>query len=130
VDNERERSADAMPAVQRPSTPAARVTKVRYFAVDGSTFLDGDYLVKGVPGRILWSLLQQHEQDGRIDFTNRELRLDQTLGMPGFNDNLESRLLLLSRRLDERAAPILLIKTGRGRFRIELTATFELDDAT
>ncbi len=44
-----------------PTTPSLAVTHVRFFAVDGSTFLDGDYLIKGVAGRILWSLLGQHE---------------------------------------------------------------------
>lgn len=99
---------------------------LRFFPVDGSCFLDNDYLVKGVAGRILWSLLRQHEADGRIDFTNRELRLDRSLEMPGFKDNLESRLILLKRRLDERAAPVRIERTGRGRFRLHTETTFRL----
>ena len=38
---------------------------VRFFAVDGSVFLDGDYLIRGVAGRILWSLVQRHQRPAR-----------------------------------------------------------------
>ena len=65
-------------------------THVRFFAVDGSTFLGGDYLIKGVAGRILWSLLGQHEREGRTEFTNKEVRLDPSLELPEFRDNLEA----------------------------------------
>lgn len=127
--------ADTNPAVRDPApsppstgpTPSKDPIQVRHYTADGSTFLDGDYLIKGVAGRILASLLDQHRTDGRVDFTNRELRLDPTLGLPGFKDNLESRLILLSRRLDERAAPIHLNKTGRGQLHLTLDAPIELD---
>jgi predicted pyridoxine 5'-phosphate oxidase superfamily flavin-nucleotide-binding protein len=104
-------------------------THVRFFAVDGSTFLDGDYLIKGVSGRILWSLLGHYDHEGRVEFTNREIRLDPSLELSEFRDNFESRLILLKRRLDERGASIHIEKTGRGRFRLVVERPLHLEQA-
>lgn len=121
-----EARAAAAPAAVA-ATPPGDATHVRFFPVDGSTFLDGDYLIKGVAGRILWSLLRQHVAEGRVDFTNREVRLDASLDLPDFRDNFESRLILLKRRLDERAAPIRIEKTGRGRFHLAVATALRLE---
>ncbi len=131
IDRSREKEApDAQARGAAPPVPVAgKATVVRYFAVDGSTFLDGDYLIRGVAGRILWSLLEQYDADGRVDFTNKEIRLDSRLELPGFRDNLDTRLILLKRRLDEREAPIRLDKTGRGRFRLVVEGDVRLDEA-
>jgi adenylate cyclase len=134
VEIERSRArADTSSSRERPAvrneTGVSHATRVRYFGVDGSTFLDGDYLIKGVAGRILWSLLQAHEADGRTEFTTREVRLDPALELPEFRDNFESRLILLKRRLDERDAPIRIEKTGRGRFRLVVATPLRLEPA-
>ncbi len=104
-------------------------THVRFFAVDGSTFLDGDYVIKGVAGRLLWSLLRQYDTEGRTEFTNREMRLDPALDLPPFRDNFESRLILLKRRLDERNATVRIEKTSRGCFRLVVEGPLALEQA-
>jgi adenylate cyclase len=124
----RERSEEPAPARGGAESRAGgSTTHVRFFAVDGSTFLGGDYLIKGVAGRILWSLLGHYDRDQRTEFTNKEIRLDATLELPEFRDNLDSRLLL-KRRLDEQRAPIRIEKTGRGCFRLVVETNLRLDE--
>ncbi|MDD3763668.1 MAG: GAF domain-containing protein [Nevskiales bacterium] len=106
--------------------PSAPVT-VRCFTHDHSVFIDNDYLIKGVAGAVLWKLLSVYQQDQRVDFSNRELRRDGSLRLPDIVDNLEARLILLKRRLDERCPFIRIEKTGRGRFRLVVTRRLVLD---
>ena len=101
---------------------------VRHFRADHSVFLDNDYLIKGVAGAIVWKLLREHIEAGRAEFTNRELRLDGTLGLPDITDNLDARLILLQRRLSERCPFLAIEKTGRGRFRLDVRRPLQLSE--
>jgi hypothetical protein len=122
--------ADSSPTPAAPPAASLGETmRVRRFAANQSIFLDDAYLIKGVAGAILWKLLGEHVRHGRTDFTNRELRLDPTLGLPDITDNLEARLLLLQRRLQEHGPHLLIEKTGRGRFRLAVARTLQLIEA-
>jgi adenylate cyclase len=101
---------------------------VTYYQADDSVFVDETYVIKGVPGRILWRLLCEHTAHGRETFTNRELRLDERLGLPVGNDNLEARLLVLRKRLAAAEIGIRLDRVGRGRLQFELDGPVLLNE--
>lgn len=102
---------------------------IRHYASDDSVFIGDAYVIKGVAGAILWLLLQEHVKNGRTEFSNKELRLSPQIRLPEFSENLEARLILLRRRLNERAMPVTLEKAGRGRFRLCLTRPLQLIEA-
>ena len=113
-DDEVERETEPEP----PSTSALGTLQVRYYEADDSVFVDGEYLIRGLPGKILWLLLSLRQDEGRTTFLNRELRLHPFLKMPAINDNLATRLLMLQRRLDDKQLPIQLHREERGRLRL------------
>jgi predicted pyridoxine 5'-phosphate oxidase superfamily flavin-nucleotide-binding protein len=106
--------------------PGAEALEITYYQADDSVFAGGEYVIKGVPGRILWKLLREHAGDGRTTFTNRELRLDEGLGLPAGNDNLESRLVVLRRRLEAGSWGIKLERVARGRLHLHVSAAVAL----
>ncbi|WP_212751860.1 GAF domain-containing protein [Roseovarius arcticus] len=114
--------------IQPMAKAIARPVHVRHYGVDNSVFIDNDYLIKGVAGAIFWKLVGEHALTGRSEFSNRELRLDPALRLPEFSENLEARLVLLQRRLVERACPIRLEKAGRGRLRLCVPGALILED--
>jgi predicted pyridoxine 5'-phosphate oxidase superfamily flavin-nucleotide-binding protein len=113
--------ADAeVPRTNVPASPRGAPLRVRRYVENDSIFVGEDYLIKGVAGGILWRLLQSHVEEGRNDHTNRELRLDPAIRLPDLSENLEARLILLQRRLEERCPALRIEKTGRGRFRFHV----------
>ncbi len=106
--------------------PAASI--IKHYPADDSILIDDEYLIKGTAGRIFWKLLVEHRRTGRQEFSNKEIRLDAGLQLPDFKDNLETRLILLRRRLQDRCSFISLTPAGRGRFRLELRRELNLEE--
>lgn len=122
AEQERERPEPRAAAPVRPAAPVSPAARfaLRFYPRDGSLFLDDDYLIRGVPGRLLKHLVEEYLKSGKQDFLNREIRREGSLMLPDFKDNLETRLILLRRRLSEKGGPIRLSSTERGRLRLEI----------
>ena len=120
---------DAPAANHRPATPRGAPLAIRHYPADNSVFIGDDYLIKGVAGAIFRKLVRDYIEQGRTDFTNRELRLDSSIRLPDITDNLEARLILLVRRLQERGSEVRIEKTGRGRFRLAAERPLTLVEA-
>jgi adenylate cyclase len=120
-------------APDRTSTPmvsgaeTGREIRIRHYGADNTVFIGHDYLIKGVAGAILWKIAREHASSGRVEFTNRELRLDPALRLPEYAENLEARLVLLQRRLCERNTGMAIDKCGRGRFRLVVDGRLALE---
>lgn len=129
-DERDERGEEPVPVSEprRPSQVGAPPLRLRFFKSDDCVFASDEYLVRNLPGRILWKILCEHSKSGRTEFTNRELRLDAALGLPAIRDNLESRLVLLRKRLEQKCPQIALVSTARGRFRLDITAPLVLGE--
>ncbi len=119
---------DAERPVVRAAAPAPRGApiRVRRYAENDSIFVGDEYMIKGVAGAILWKLLRDFVNEGRTEYSNRELRLDPAIRLPDLSENLEARLILLQRRLEERCPSLRIEKTGRGQFRLHVNRPLTL----
>lgn len=123
-DDDDDRSPAPEPHAPTNERPALRV---RYYDTDDSVFFDDEYLIKGLSGRILWLLLSMHRAEGRTSLTNRELRLHPVLKLPSYKDNLETRLLMLQRRLEDKGRVVRLVREQRGRLTLVCDVPVEIE---
>jgi len=114
------------PEARKAPAATGQPTAIRHYPIDDSIFVGSDYLIKGVAGAILVTILREHLATGRTEFTNRELRLHPGIALPEISDNLEARLVLLQRRLASRPLPLQIEKAGRGRFRLVVAAPLSI----
>ena len=124
---DREHRLETDRALERRHDLALLEILVREVRAGEGRELDVD-TVTCVAGRNHWAPLRHYVRERRMQFTNKEIRLDPTLELPEFRDNLDSRLIPLQRRLDERDAPIRIEKTGRGSFHLAVDGTLRLDE--
>jgi adenylate cyclase len=112
-------------AYSRPNVHS-RGRSIAFHDADGTVLLDGDYVIRGVAGRLLVAMLSEHLRSGRTHFSNRELRLNRDVGLPAGNDNLDARLVALRRRLAERGDPVQLERVGRGQLELLVSCDLHL----
>jgi len=115
-------------AFHRMAPGIQETMQVCRFRKDNSVFINHSYLIRGVAGAIIWSLLSDYLSNGRTLFNNRELRLDQSLNLPELGGNLEVRLNLLKRRLENHGPNLRLVKVGRGQLKLEVLLPVQLQE--
>jgi adenylate cyclase len=104
---------------------------IRHYQADDRIFIDGAYLIQGIAGRIFWKLVQSYAQSGRVDFTNKEIRLDASLQFARLQRQPGSTIDLIAPiapPLQDRCDFLNLTQVGRGQFRLDVQRQLKLEE--
>ncbi len=115
---------------EKSPAPVASSTEhhIAYYVQDECIFIDGEYLIRNIPAKLFWKITNAFVSKGQEEFSNRELRLDPFLQLPDFKDNLETRIILLRKRLEKKCPNIKLVPAGRGKFKLVVAGKFRLEE--
>lgn len=100
-----------------------------YHAADESLSLNGKHFAKGIPAKIMRSLLQSYLRTGRTDFEYREFKRDFEISLGQKNANFEVRFYRLMEKVAEQGGSFRIEKTGRGAFRFHVEVDVRLEEA-
>ena len=64
-------------AATAPKPPVKSGRELAYYTGEECILVDGEYLIRSLPAKILWRLLRRRTAEGRAEFTNRELTARQ-----------------------------------------------------
>ncbi|WP_211234068.1 GAF domain-containing protein [Chitinilyticum litopenaei] len=126
--NDPEHESEDIPRFFTQQEVAQTPMRVRYFRETHSIFFEDAYIIKGVAGAILWSMLLDYCRLQRTTFSNRELRMDPRINLPDIVANLEARLILLRKRLDDQDMGVELHKCGRGKLTLKVNKQLNLEE--
>ena len=90
-----------------------------YYGRDESISVNGEYLAKSIPAKILRHVLTAHTQEGKLEFEYREFKRDIEITLRQKNTNFEVRFYRLMEKLEEKCPGLRFEKQGRGKFALK-----------
>jgi hypothetical protein len=101
------------------------VSVFEWHPADESVTLNGVHFTKGIPARIMKSLLEAYVREGKREFEYREFKRKMEISLGQKNSNFEVRFYRIMEKLKAESQGVRIEKTGRGRFRLSVHGTFK-----
>ena len=101
---------------RRPVRRRAGYGNLVYYRNGDCAYVDGEYLIRNAPGKFLWKVSTPHRREGRSEIAEpRAFASTPPWAYPRSRTSLESRPILLRRRLAGKCQRIRLVPVRRGR---------------